>query len=537
MTISYQIFARKYRPQSFDEVLGQEVAVQTLKNAIALGRIHQAYLFSGARGVGKTSLARIFAKSLNCAKGPTVAPCQTCAGCSGITQGRSLDVLEIDGASNTGVDDVRELREQVKYLPTNGKYKIYIIDEVHMLSQSAFNALLKTLEEPPPHVLFIFATTEPHKIPVTILSRCQQFEFRRLNESQLLAHLKNILKLEGLKKLPEESLELIAASADGSVRDSLSLLDQIISYCGEEAPLNSVREILGLADRALLFQMAEGVLKGDVKKILEEAENLYAKGGDLKIFSVGLLEIFYKLLLFIEGGEQFVSASPSDKDFLSQCLPLTDRSHLLVLFQILSRSVEEIARSDFARMVFNVALVKLAHARDLISIPEILDQLKKMESGKGLPPSVTLKKEAFSPPRSEVSDSTKLWQNFVKKVVEIRPQVGSILEHASPLKLENDSILLGFEPKSLYADMLRERMGLLQEVANDFFKKRVQFVIQQMEGGGPSLGQGVLTALQMREKEERERFNEIKTKALAHPLVQKAQEVLGAIVKEVKEIK
>ncbi len=542
--MSYQVFARKYRPQSFEDVLGQEGVVQTLTNAIRLNRVHQAYLFCGARGVGKTSLARIFAKSLNCEKGPTVTPCQTCPSCVGVTSGRSMDVLEIDGASNTGVDDVRELREQVKYLPHSGKYKITIIDEVHMLSTSAFNALLKTLEEPPPHVLFIFATTEPHKIPITILSRCQRFDCRRLSVPQLTGHLAKILAQEKLQ-FSEESLSLIARCGDGSVRDSLSLLDQIVSYCGDKPTLEQVRDVLGLADRALLFEMMDAILAGEVSDILRLSESLYLKGSDLKIFAEGLLEVIHRLLLLSSGG-QVSEISPGEEDFLKKAQALSDPKKLLVLFQILAKSVEDIARASFPRMVFEVALIKMAQAKDLLLLPEILEKLKSAPPEVVSQPNRPLVKtsvgtQVASPPVAprgaavapDISGNlASFWMGFVRKVCELRPQIGAILEHAVPVKQEGEKIVIGFAPKTPYADMLKERMALLMEASESYFQKPMQFDICSLE----KIEKGS-TPFEIRQQAEQKRSAEIKAQALANPMVQKAQELLGASVKEVKEIK
>src|SRR6476646_7090114 len=229
--VNYEVFARKYRPQTFDDLVGQNHVSQTLRNAVAQNRLAHAYLFVGPRGVGKTSTARILAKALNCVKGPTVTPCGVCDNCKEITAGNSLDVIEIDGASNNSVEDVRELRDNVRYAPAKGRYKIYLIDEVHMLSPAAFNALLKTLEEPPEHVKFIFATTEPHKIPITILSRCQRFDFRKVSVPALIEHVKNVLAKEGLQFSPSV-LGAVVREAQGSVRDALSLLDQVLSFAG-----------------------------------------------------------------------------------------------------------------------------------------------------------------------------------------------------------------------------------------------------------------------------------------------------------------
>src|SRR5205814_1821668 len=279
--MSYLVLARKYRPQRFDELVGQEHVARTLTNAIALGRVHHAYLFTGARGVGKTSAARILAKALCCVQGPTATPCGVCDFCREIASGQSVDVLEIDGASNTGVDDVRQLREGVRYLPSKGKRKVYIIDEVHMLSPSAFNALLKTLEEPPPHVVFIFATTEVHKIPVTILSRTQRFDFKLISTARLTEHLAGVLKAEKIDA-DEDAVRVIARQAAGSVRDGLSLLDQVIAYVGDsKLTRDIVAEVLGVADRRLLVELAGGVLARDAGATLRTLARAADGGIDL----------------------------------------------------------------------------------------------------------------------------------------------------------------------------------------------------------------------------------------------------------------
>ena len=252
--MSYLVLARKWRPTHFDEVVGQGHVTQTHKNAIELDRVAHALLFTGSRGIGKTSCARILAKSLNCKEGPTVSPCGVCPSCQQIIAGTSVDVFEIDGASNNSVEQIREIRESVKFMPTHGRRKIYIIDEVHMLSTSAFNALLKTLEEPPDHVLFIFATTEPHKIPDTIISRCQRYDFKRIPERIIVDALMDIAKKESLE-IEEEALFHVAREAQGGMRDSLSLLDQVIAFCGLEVTEAAVRDVLGIADRRLLWHL------------------------------------------------------------------------------------------------------------------------------------------------------------------------------------------------------------------------------------------------------------------------------------------
>ncbi|HXI55713.1 MAG TPA: DNA polymerase III subunit gamma/tau, partial [Polyangia bacterium] len=287
--MSYLVLARKYRPQRFAELVGQEHIARTLTNAIEQNRVHHAFLFTGARGVGKTSAARILAKALSCAKGPTAQPCGECEFCVEIASGRSVDVMEIDGASNTGVDDVRTLREGARYLPAKGKRKIYIIDEVHMLSTSAFNALLKTLEEPPPHVVFIFATTEVHKIPTTILSRCQRYDFKLIPTARLTEHLQSILATESIAADPE-AVRLIARQAAGSVRDGLSLLDQVIAYVGDGAlGREVVAEVLGIADRRLLVELTTAILSRDAGATLRGLARAADRGVDLGQMARALL--------------------------------------------------------------------------------------------------------------------------------------------------------------------------------------------------------------------------------------------------------
>ncbi len=279
--MSYLVLARKYRPQTFEEIVGQEHVTRTLANAFAKGRVHHAFLFCGARGVGKTTAARVLAKALCCEHGPSSTPCGTCDACRTIADGTAVDYFEIDGASNNGVDDIRELRDGVRYQPAQLRRKIYVIDEVHMLSVAAFNALLKTLEEPPPHVTFIFATTEVHKIPVTILSRCQRYDFKLVPSSMLRAHVTGILEKEGIAAEPG-AVALVAREAGGSVRDALSLLDQVIAYTGAET-ISEARaaDVLGVADRGLLGALLEAVLGHDARGALVAVDSALSRGVDV----------------------------------------------------------------------------------------------------------------------------------------------------------------------------------------------------------------------------------------------------------------
>ena len=294
--MKYQSLYRKWRPQIFEDIVGQKHITQTLMNAISLNRISHAYIFSGPRGVGKTTTARILAKSLNCKKGPTIHPCNRCENCIRITEGYSMDVIEVDGASNRGIDDIRDLRNKVKFAPAEGKYKVYIIDEVHMLTTEAFNALLKTLEEPPSHVIFVFATTAPHKIPKTILSRCQWFNFRRIPIQDILNKLKMISKDEELN-IDDESLNAIARFSTGSMRDAESALDQVIAYCGKKIDLQSVRDVLGIIDNDIFYKLMEAIIKNEPVRGIEIINRVSDSGGDPSQFVKNLMEYVHNLSL------------------------------------------------------------------------------------------------------------------------------------------------------------------------------------------------------------------------------------------------
>jgi DNA polymerase-3 subunit gamma/tau len=294
--MSYLVLARKWRPRQFSEVVAQDHVTRTLENAITQSRLASAYLFTGPRGVGKTTMARLLAKAVNCETGPTVTPCDACSICIEIAEGRSLDVLEIDGASNRGIDEVRNLRESARYTPGKGKRKIYIIDEVHMLTEPAFNALLKTLEEPPPHVLFIFATTEVHKVPATILSRCQRFDFRRVPMPEIVRQLRNICQKESIQ-IDETSLALIAKKAEGSMRDSQSLLDQVIAYCGQQVKAEDIAQLFGIIDQEIFFACTDAMVRQDVAKGLALSEQIYTTGYHLGEFLERLSEHLSNILM------------------------------------------------------------------------------------------------------------------------------------------------------------------------------------------------------------------------------------------------
>jgi len=379
--VSYLVLARKFRPQTFDEVIGQEHVTTTLKNAILQGRVHHAFLFSGVRGTGKTTTARILAKALNCEKGPTPQPCGVCESCKQIAAGTSVDVMEIDGASHTGVDDIRNLRETVGYLPTLGRQKIYIIDEVHMLSTSAFNALLKTLEEPPAHVTFIFATTEPQKIPATIISRCQRFDFHRVIPEQIRDLLVQLLDKEGIEADPS-ALQLLAEQAGGSVRDSLSLLDQIIAYAaGNPISRDLIAEVLGLTDRSALAELTEALIGHDPETVLDVVENAFRSGWNLVQLARSLVAHIRDLVVVKLTKNPQHHASYSDEELAQARALVADTSpdRLLQLFDGASRAAEDISRSEFQKATAEMRLVELAMAESILPMGQLIDRLERLE--------------------------------------------------------------------------------------------------------------------------------------------------------------
>ena len=382
----YVVLARKYRPQNFDDLVGQDALVQTLTNAIKNNRLHHAYILTGIRGVGKTTTARIIAKALNCIgldgkSGPTVHPCGVCENCKAITEGRHIDVMELDAASHTGVDDIREILDGVRYKPTNARYKIYIIDEVHMLSKSAFNALLKTLEEPPSHVKFIFATTEIRKVPVTILSRCQRFDLQRISIEDLTGLFKKILDNEKIS-YDEEALHIIAKAADGSARDGESLLDQSISLGGGKVRTDIVKNMIGLADRNQVFELFENLATGKVDKVITNLQEQYKNGANPTTLLQDLINITHMLAKarIIPSSVNDISLTENERDFCTKMSPVVSIAVLSKIWQMMIKGLGELQVAPVQIDALEMILIRVAYSANLPTPYELLNDVKKNSS-------------------------------------------------------------------------------------------------------------------------------------------------------------
>ncbi len=386
--MSYLVLARKWRPQAFGEMAGQEHVVRTLANAIARGRVAHAYLFCGPRGVGKTTAARLLARALNCVNGPTAEPCGKCAPCTEIAQATSIDVVEIDGASNNGVEDVRQIRERVTYLPQRDRNKIYIIDEVHMLTTSAFNALLKTLEEPPAHVKFIFATTEPHKLPDTILSRCQRHNFRRIGGDRMLERLKEIAQAEGAS-ISDRSLSLIVRQSEGGMRDALSLLDMVLSACGSEASDEAAAEALGAVDGLAVQALAQALIRREPAPLLARIEELHTRGVDFRRLAEELSLFLRHLVVAKSLGEAPAELAEAERKSVLELAREAELVQLTRLFELMQGAIWEVGRAARPRLSMEVTLLKGLHLAPSVPVTELLARVEALAAKLDNAPSST----------------------------------------------------------------------------------------------------------------------------------------------------
>ena len=485
--MSYQVIARKWRPQTFEDVVGQGATAQTLRNAVRQNRIAHAYLFAGARGVGKTTTARILAKALNCAHGPTPTPCNACDSCREITHGNSLDVLEIDAASNRGIDEIRELRENVKYASARDRFKVFIIDEVHMLTTEAFNALLKTLEEPPPQVVFVLATTELHKVPATILSRCQHFNFRAISYREILDRLQYICREEKVQ-ISEEALNAIARASEGSMRDAQSLLDQVISFCGTEVEDEAVRNLLGVIPQQILEEFTQAIVQSDSKGLLLNVEQLVQSGRNLQHFIREMLSHFRNLLMVKIAGEdsQLIPLSAADLARLREFARHFSEEDLTRFFSILVSTEGELRWSSQARFHLEMGLMKLIQVKRLTPIEQVLAGLEGLshsdkrsetpvlEASQPTKPPILSKFTTPGRPRPlpEPSPAKQPSNDPVEAlrsaIANRSPMLASLVEHALDLKLIEKGIEIQFASQNkFYCEMLQapENVEVIRELA------------------------------------------------------------------------
>ena len=488
--MSYLVLARKWRPQTFGDVIGQSHVTKTLQNALRNDCLAHALLFSGPRGVGKTSVARILAKAVNCESGPAPDPCNKCGVCREITAGSSIDVQEIDGASNRGIDDIRQLRENIQFLPTRCRHRIYIIDEVHMLTKEAFNALLKTLEEPPSHVYFIFATTEPEKIPATIHSRCQHYEFRRLSTAELADHLGKIVQTEGMG-LQQDAMLLLAREAEGSVRDSLSLLDQVAAYGATS--LKEVCEVLGVVGTQVLKELAVAILESDVAKALRLIDDVYSFGGNIQKFTTDLVFFFRNLVVLRNLGPERVvtlmDLSREDVDEFSSVISKYTAHSLFQVLDALMKGQEAIYRSTTPKLSLEMLVIRLCSMKEVVGIDDLLGKVDKLLS------SGRIGKENFSEgPQKEISAapesdsvtqtakecSPEIWTDFVDFVKEHHPVLGSLLACCEETESNGDRVQLKCR-SGMQHDMLCEvdHQQRLRELTKKFFGRAIDVVVEE----------------------------------------------------------
>lgn len=548
--MAYLAIARRWRPTKFEDLVGQSHVVQTLKNAISSGRVSHAYLFSGARGVGKTSVARIFAKALRCPNAQDGTPCNTCSECIAITESRSVDVAEIDGASHNGVEAVRSIRDNVAYSASNGFYKIYIIDEAHMLSLSAFNALLKTLEEPPAHVIFVLATTESQKIPVTILSRCQRFEFRRLSQTQIIERLKHILSVEKVS-LSEEALRTLASHADGSLRDALSLLDQVLSHEGNgKAELTEAKIVaaLGISPTNSVTEFWEAVLQKDIARLMTLLESTHAAGVDLKHFAERCLEelrLLYLLTLAQQTrtpiNAETLDIAGSHFETLEKLAQTTQRVVLERMAQLLNQTISQLTWASFPRFLIEMTAVRMTQLEPLAKIEEALGGSpaplriqaspapKQAATPIAKPERPTAPQNAAPSPRPATPPSHSgggpNWQNFIDTVMKRRPLLGALLCHGEFQMGAGKKVTLAFPDNSFYDRQARDA------------KNRADIEEQLRSYFGPeatlSLASGDAQNVRSIEKNRQDETARIKKDSLEHPSVLQVKEALGAEVVDV----
>ncbi|MCB4792083.1 MAG: DNA polymerase III subunit gamma/tau [Elusimicrobia bacterium] len=496
--MSYVVFARKYRPQTFDDIVGQEHISRTLKNAISENRVAHAYLFSGPRGVGKTTTARILAKALNCKEGPTDKPCNKCSNCTEIVAGNNVDVQEIDGASNRGIDEIRALRDNVKFAPASSKYKIYIIDEAHQITDAAFNALLKTLEEPPPHVVFILATTEAQKIPVTILSRCQRYRFKLISSKEIIAHIEKLMKTEKFE-IEQEALRVITESAGGSLRDALSLLDQVVSFTSGKVTFKDMENLLGFLPKKIVCSAVTCIAQRDSANILSLIKDISEQGYSLVQFARDLREHFRHLLLY-KLNKDVLEVTKEEEELLKSQKELFSSDWLIRTGNILSKLLDEMRWNAQPRLILELYLLRVA--QPYASVSELVEKLENLE--KNLPMTDEpekiqqikekmkikveikeeeetkdkAKEEAQASPIIYDKDQMSLWKNVVSEAKLASPHLGSVLSEVLIKGVTGAKINLAVR-SNFQQESIKRNQELVEKIIKDIFgsELRIETVV------------------------------------------------------------
>jgi DNA polymerase III subunit gamma/tau len=539
--VDFQVSARKWRPQKFSELIGQDHIVRTLRNAIEQNKISHAYLFSGTRGVGKTTTARILAKAINCKKGPISEPCDECDFCHEIKLGNSIDVREIDGASNNSVAEARELIETIRYAASSYRYKVYIIDEVHMLSKSAFNALLKTLEEPPPKVVFLFATTELSKIPETILSRCQCFEFKPLSHRQIIEQLEIICSQEDIQ-IDSDSLEKIAKIGAGSMRDAQSLLDQVIAYCGNKIENDSVEEILGVVGRTTLEKIVEYLIKKDSVRLIELVQVIIIDGKDLNFLCRDLAEYLRNLMMVK------VSSNPETLLDTQLCnLPvLHDQSkafhidELQQMFSVLSKAEADMKRSTLAQMIFEMSILRLVDIRPFYRIDDMIDKINLLEQEAKEPlgtvlesinpikdDSITIKPAEFSSYQN--SDIASNWEHIKQEVCARKAVFNHYFAQSKVLAFNESNLDLGFiDVITLDQVKSTENLQLVKDVVKLVCNREINVTLS-LSDKSKVTAKDTSSSLGTKEKKKLKSLNHNRDKSETE-IIQDALDVFGGVV-------
>ncbi|RJP83353.1 MAG: DNA polymerase III subunit gamma/tau [Desulfobacteraceae bacterium] len=558
--MSYLVLARKYRPLTFEQVIGQEHVTRTLINAISSDRVAHAILFSGPRGTGKTTIARILAKAMNCRERTSANPCNSCKSCKEITSGNAADVFEIDGASNNSVDQIRDLRENIKYMPQHSPYKIYIIDEVHMLSIAAFNALLKTLEEPPAHVMFLFATTEPHKIPVTILSRCQRHDLKRIRLETIIRHMAALCDKEGIA-IEEESLSLIAREAGGCMRDALSLLDQILGCTTDRVDPETVPELLGITSRKNIFELSGAVLQKNIPDFLSFLDEIYIQGKDLKKVYSDLIEHFRNLLVVRMGKREtdLVNTPAHEITMMKQQVEGITEMQLSQILDTFLKEESAIRFSSQPKVAFEIAVIKMAQIAPSVPIETLIRKLDRlrtewMNRAPGRPddcfeksheqerpttpqytehdkqknkheekPAVPKKTTEGDKPNAILSkDPERIWEALRTVMCKDIPSLAPTLSNSVMSQISDDKIFITVKDSSFNLNRMNTKKAALAEICCSFFQKQMGLVLDMK----------IDTDNDRKEKMNQER--RLKDEAVQHPLVMDAIEIFNGNIVDVK---